>query len=792
MLKNYIKVALRNLIRQKLYVAVNILGLSIALSICLLIIGLVHNELTFEECHDNRDRIYRVDGIYSVGEYSVSMAPIMSGLGPVLPEVCPDVEKSVRIRHIGESPVEFSSETIIQAEHLLAAEQNIFDIFTLPLKEGNPGTALAAPYSVVISKKVADTYYPNENSLGKYIVLFDSMTFTITGVLEEQPSNTQIRSDYFLSYSTLSKIGFETESWTNLLSDYTYVLMRPGADPSNTEALFAGIFEKNVEPEYKNRFNLRFNPLNDIYLYSDLSNEFDPHGSPRNIYIFSSIALLILIIASINFINLSTARTTHRTKEVGIRKVLGAFRGQLIGQFITESVILTTISLMVSFVWFEIGRPVLESFIERDLTFTVFTNPILIAASITMILVVGIVSGSYPALALSRYRPSVVLRLKSKMSSSKSVLRRFLVVFQFTIAITLIAATMAAYKQIDYSLSSDPGFDNKNMLVLELDSEVTIEKANLLKQRILSTGISDKVTKMGSPPGAAYLSLFSVQPENSPEGQMTMMHGVNVGYDYFENLGLELVEGRTFSRDISGDTIDAIIINEAAVREYNIENPIGFRFIRRNSEFRVIGVMKDFHIHTYKREIMPTLLTMSMDNTGLIGVKLSPDEIPTSVAGIKDVWNEIFPDRRLNYRFLDSFISESYQDEQKISTLFMAFSLIAIFVACLGLFGLTAFMAEQKTKEIGIRKVLGASVTSLIHLLFREHILLIGVSNIIAWPIAYYLISYWLESFAYRTDIGIVLFGAAGLLTLLIALSTISFQAVKAAVANPIDAIKHE
>ena len=575
MLKNYLKVAVRNLIRQKLYVAVNVAGLAIALTVCLLIIGFLHNELTFEHNHLKRDRIYRVDGIFQFREAGVSMANIMPAMGPAMAAEFPEVERAVRFRTLDNVAVEFDRDLAIVESKIFAAEPALFEIFTLPLKYGNPQTALDAPFSVVISKEIAETYFPDMNPVGQTIKMNDQNDYHITGVLEEVPVNTQIFNNFIVSHATLEKLGMDVTSWDQIFQDFTYVLLNAEADPEAVGAKIPAFLERHLDPEKAKMYILKLQPLNDIYMNSNLSYELQPQGNVQLTYVFSCIAVLILIIATINFINLTTARTAHRLKEVGVRKTVGASRSQLMKQFLSESFLMTLISMLLGLVLFELTRPVLEGFVGRRLDIDYLRDPVLLASMIAMVVIVGVIAGSYPAFILSRHRPSLILRGGAARQGAKSFTRRILVAFQFTITIALLCFTFAIYKQIHFSLHCDLGYDKANIVLVDIEEGLTPEKRRLIADEIIKSGAVRSVSLGSTFPGEERHALYSVRPENKPDEDPTLIHGLCVDPEFCNTLGLELLEGRTLT-DNPADLKSRVLINEAAVETYGIEKPLGF------------------------------------------------------------------------------------------------------------------------------------------------------------------------------------------------------------------------
>jgi putative ABC transport system permease protein len=792
MLKNYIKSALRNLIRQKLYTVINVLGLAIGLAACLLIIGYVNNELSFENCHRNKDRIYRIDGVYALGNSRVSMASIMPAVGLAVREAFPEIERVVRIRRLWTVPLEFTHGGIVEEREGLAAEPDLLKIFTLPLKEGNPQTALEAPFSVVISEELANLHFGDQSALGRTIRARDEFDLQVTGVFQSIPANTQLKTDFVISYSTLDKIGMDTQSWTELFQDYTYVFLREGANPAEVEQKIPALLKQNLDEDKAENYILQLQPLKRIYLHSNLSYELPPSGDPVYIYIFGCVAFLILLIACINFINLSTARVSHRLREVGVRKVLGALRFQLVKQFLSESILLTVTAMVFGIALFEMAKPRLEAFIEQQLEINVWSDPVLLLSMFAMIIVVGVLSGSYPAFVLTRFQPSFILRGEILGTRSKSFLRRILVAFQFVIAIALLCVTFAVYKQINYALTSDLGFDNQDMLLINAEEGVSPEKQDLIKDEILRSGLVSSVTVTDCAPGEPRHNLYGLRAENRLDQDPTFLHGMRVDQDYLKTFGIQLVKGRDFSAEFATDAGNSILINQVMIKEYDIEEPIGFKFYLGDKAYEIVGVVRDFYTHSFHEQILPIGLFAATKDRRLIAAKLPPDFTSHTVAEIERIWIRIVPEIPFEYSFLEDVMSENYKDDRRLGILFTIFSLLTVFVACLGLFGLAAFSAERRTKEIGIRKALGASVTGIIRLLCREIVILVVIANAVAWPVAYLAIGRWLETFAYRTDITLTIFILSGLLVLFIALATVGYQSIKAALANPVDSLRYE
>ncbi len=786
MLNYYLKSAIRSLTRQKLYTILNVLGLTVGLAACLLIVGYVNNELSFENCHRNLDRIYRMECRYGKGNSQFLTTSIMPAVGPAVAQASPEIEHAVRIRNLWTVPIKWMDDGISEEREVLAAEPDLLNIFTLPLKEGNPQTALEAPFSVIISEELAELHFGEQNALGKTIKARDEFDLQITGVFERIPANTQMRTDLVVSYSTLERIGMDTQSWTGIFRDNTYVLLQAGTDPTKVEGKIPSFLQQHLGEEEAKNYSLQLQPLDKIYLHPDLSK------GPMYLYIFSFIAFLILLIASINFVNLSTAQVSHRIREVGIRKVLGAFRPQLVKQFLSESVLLTLVAMVFGIALFEMTKPLLEAYIERQLEIDLLGDPGLLLSMLGMIVFVGVLSGSYPAFVLARFQPSFILKGEILGVRSKSLLRRILVVFQFVIAVVLLCVTFSVYKQIDYAMTTDLGFNPENVLLIDAEEGMSSEKQDLIKDEILGSGLVSSVTVTDCAPGESRVQHYSVRPENKLDLEPVFFHGMRVDSDYLSTFGMELVKGRNFSGEFAADVTNSILINQAAMEQLEMNEPIGSKLYIRDKAYQVVGVVKNFHSHSFHMQIMPMVLFAATNDRRLIAVKLPPHFTSQTIDEVEKKWNRIVPGVSFKYSFLEDAIGKNYHEDRKLGTLFGIFSLLTVFIACLGLFGLAAFNAGRRTKEIGIRKTLGASVAGILRLLCKEIVVLVAIANAVAWLVAYLVINRWLETFAYRTQITLTIFLLPGLVVLIIALATVSYQAIKAALTNPVESLRYE
>lgn len=791
MLRSYLKIALRNLARSRLYTAINVIGLAVGLAGCLLIFAYLRNETGFENGHANRDRIYRVATLYQTGGSNIPSARIMPGLAPALRKECPEVAQATRFRHFRPLKVQ-AGRTIFKNETVICAEPELFEIFTIPLVEGSRSSVLAEPSTALVSESAARKYFGDRNAIGQTIKVANQADCRIAGIFRDMPANTQLKCDVICSYVTLKDLGMDIETWEIFSLYYVYILLRDGADPKALPSKITAMINEHTEEEYAKRFRVFLQPLETIYLHSELSWELFPNGDMNYVWLFSIVALLILVIACANFINLTTARVAHRVREVGIRKVTGASRPQLMRQFLGESILVAAVATFFGLCLFELGHPALESFLGRALAVNVWTDPWFAAAIIGITMVVGVFAGSYPAFYMSRMKPITNLRAAGPTGAGRGLLRRVLVVFQFVIAVGLIFLTIAIHRQVGYFRSLDKGFDADGILMLTLDDDIPGDRCTLLKERIIQSGAAAEASAMAAAPGRYDLSLTYVKPEHILDQEARIMQIVWVDHDYIPLLGLEMVQGSNLLAPTEGEDSYDIVVTERMLREYEIENPIGFRLMGDDGVFRIIGVIKDFYPYPMTNDALPIALRATPDNFHEVAVKLRQGDIPGQIAGLRQVWEDVFPETPFEFAFLDDIVSRQYDTEAKLGTLFSVFAFLATTVACLGIFALSSFAAERRTKEIGIRKTLGATVASLVRLLSREFIVLVAVANLIAWPAAYYILNLWLQQFAHRMHIGWELFATASTIALAIAVLTVSAQAIKAARANPVETLRYE
>lgn len=803
MLKSYFKIFLRNLRKYKGYTFINVVGFAIGLASCIMITMYVLNELSYDKFYENADRIYRValHRIYPNREVFYGITPVP--LAKTLESDYPEVVHATNFRRFQDVVVKYQDKVFRENRGLLAAP-NFFTVFSLPLNEGDPATVLAEPNSIVLTEAIAQKIFGEEDPLGKVLTVMGDRDFTVTGISGNVPSNSHFHFDFIVSYLTFPE-AYNYQIWTQMI-DYTYVLLRENAAAEALETKFPDMVLKYTAPRWEqtqgipykeyqaagNDYIYFLQPIRGIHLRSKLQWEMEPNSDINYIYIFSITAAFILIIACINFINLSTARSAGRAKEVGIRKVVGAHRRKLVDQFLLESILLSTFSLVIALLFVRLALPQFNRIAGKQLTFGLSSNWLLLPGMIVFALGVGIIAGFYPAFFLSAFRPAAVLKGKLLIGLTNTRIRSGLVVFQFFISTTLIICTIAIHKQLGFLVNKDLGFDKENVLLINRAGRLR-EQRDAFRQELLSSPDILNVA-FGRAPGGPYEYAKGVfEDASDPSKAKPILYYMGVDYEFLDTLKIELVAGRNFSREF-GEEENSILINEAAAKAYGWEEAVGQLIIPSGEDETpsiVIGVIKDYHFESLNRSIAP-LIIRCWHNGPPNCVRIKSRDIPATIAFIKETWERFVPEEPFECSFLDEDIVALYKAEYTSRTIIQIFSVLAIIIACLGLFGLAAFTAEQRTKEIGIRKVLGISVFGVIGLLSKEFIRWVGISVVMAWPVAWLAVRSWLGNFAYRVHIGVDVFILGGILALLIAMVTVSFQAVKAALTDPVDSLRYE
>ena len=783
MLKNYLTVATRNLLRHKAHSFINIAGLAIGMVCCILILLYVQDEFSYDRYHKNADLIYRLASRTS----TTTSAPV----APALVKEYPEVLNAVRFHPMFWTKMLIGyGERRFYEDRFFYADVTVFEVFSFRLMKGDPETALQAPHSIVITEAMAQKYFKEEDPVGKtlYMGIGRKRDYLVTGVVENTPHNSHFKFDFLASFSTLyeENLGIRVDSWGNNVHQ-TYLLLSNREAAKALEAKLPDFSERHTE---KRITGYSLQPLTDIHLYSHLRHELEANSNIA--YIFSTIATFVLLIACINFTNLSTARSTKRAREVGLRKVLGAHRRQLIQQLLGESVFLSLIALLLAVALVELALPAFNAFLGKPLSIPYSEKSVWILGFIGIVLFTGSFAGIYPAMFLSAFQPVLVLKGGFKSRSGHSSFRRVLVVLQFAISIILMVGTGIIYTQLDYVQNKALGFAQEQVVAMEILRGPLWEKSELVKTRLLEHPAILNAAASHRVPGKP-TNNFSAYLRSTADDAGIEMFEIAVENAFIPTYGITLVAGRNFSEDPESDRT-ACTINETAARELGWESPeegVGIELKVQGRWLTVIGVMEDFHFQSLHRHIEP-IVFHHFNSMSYLSVRIRPDNVQETMSFIQKVFQDLAPELPFTYSFLDADFDRMYRAEEQRGKLLGAFALLAIFVACLGLFGLASYMAEQRTKEIGIRKVLGATVLNIVILLSKEFTKLVIVANAIAWPVAYFVMDKWLTNFAYRIVPGKGIFILGGLLALCIALATVSYQAVKAATTNPVDALRYE
>ena len=798
MLKNYLRVAWANLRKHKAFSFINILGLSIGLTCSILILIYVFHELSYDRFHDNSDRIFRLRIELKIAGDHLDIPKSSPPMAEYLVRNYPEVQNAVRLRSLGRLPVRYK-DNLHYEDHLFFADNSIFEIFTFPMLKGDPRTALKTAYSAVLTEDMAKKYFGEDDPLGKVLNINNQFDFTITGVVKNIPRNSHFIFDMLCSFETYAQENKrDMQNWISI-NNYTYLLLQKGYDYKQLEKKFPEMIEKNagVLLRYvKGEMAVSLQPLTSIHLHSNLMQELSGNSSITYVYIFIVIAVFILAIACINFMNLSTARSANRAQEVGMRKVLGAGRGQIIRQLLGESIFFSLISLIVALLLVELVLPFFRAVSGVDLSIHYAKNPWIILGLIGLALLTGLGAGSYPAFFLSAFQPVRVLKGVFKTGPGSSRFRSVLVIAQFAISIALVVGTFVVSSQLHFMKNKRLGFEKEQVVVIPISDESTLESLEPLKEELKSRrGILGVAASSHVPGQTTYFNPFI--PEGFTLDQMQYMGELYIDHDFIPTMGIEMIAGRNFSQDFRTDQNQAVIINETAAKKFGWDDPVGKKIQElsmsgKMKALTVIGVVKDFHLESLHKQIAPLFIGYTTHVFNSLSVRISPEDIPETISFLRDKMKHFDPHRPFEYTFLNDSFDSQYRAEERLGKIFSSFSALAIFIACLGLFGLASFTAEQRTKEIGIRRVLGASVPGIVVMLSKEFMKWVIIANVIAWPIAYFSLNKWLQGFAYRTNVAFISFIIASALSLAIALLTVSYQAVRAATANPAESLRYE
>ena len=804
MIKNYIKVAFRNLKKNKTYAIINILGLSLGLMIALIVYLFVQNETSYEKHIDGSDRIYRIGLSASIFGQEIIGPSSCGPMANALRTEFTDVETATRINDINDVLL-VNDETRLYFEYGAQVDSAFFQVFNYDFIYGNPSTATIEDNAIVLSENAAEKLFGGENPMGKIVKWDDRVDYIVRGVVREPKGNSHFYFDYFLGLNETDDL-----SWTNG-NFYTYVKLNQGVQKDDFFDGMTANFYKKVASEVEqfikmtmeeflaiegNAFQYFIQPLEDIHLYSNYTDEIKQNGSIQYVYVFIVIALLVIIIAGINFMNLSTARAGKRAKEVGMRKVFGATKKMLIAQFLIESIIQSFIALLVAFILVELFLPGFNNVMQTALNLfnSHFAQTLLFAFIIT--LVYGIFAGSYPAFFLSKFQPIAVLKGDLTKTKGGTLLRKSLVVTQFSAATVLIIGMIIIFMQISFMQNKDLGFKGDQVLLIPIQTQRLANNFEVHKKEFLKNPNILSITASNGIPGN---TVSNGTKQLVGREDLLYMHSMRVDADYMKTLDIELIEGNPFVKKTATDSTTYLIINETTVNSYNLESPIGARInLSLDPQFNevatVVGVMKDFHHEGFDQTIKPLMLEYNPSNNNLytVSMKISPENMNATINTIESKWNEIEPSHPFSYSFLDEDFAELYAQQKHFGAIFLFMTILAIIISAMGLYGLASYTTQQRTKEIGVRKVMGASSRQLIKMLTKDFIKLVLIANIFAWPISFLLIKNWLSNFSYQIDLPVIPFVFATLLAVIIALITVSYQAFNASNADPVMALKYE
>jgi len=798
-LHNYLTIAIRNLLRYPAYTLINIVGLAIGLAACMLIVLYVWDELSYDRYHPHADRVYRVvDDIESAGQ-TVRTAGSPSGWGPVLKRDFPEIELYARVRGTTSAWFFMHEEKRFYEKKVIWADAALLDLFTIPFVAGDPGTALTEPYSIVISEEMAFKYFGNEEPMGRVLRGDNLWDFTVTGVMRNIPANTHLRPDMITSLLTRNAIYPNSlDEWEMHENNYTYIRLHENASPDDLESQLPAFVERNKTGRFRESTKVlrpSLQPLVDIHLHSHRDSELEPNGDIRYVVIFLVIAFLIPLIACINFVNLATARSAMRAREVGVRKVMGANRTQLLGQFLGEAVVMAGLAMIAAVALAHLALPGVNVLAGKQLDFALSNGWVLGALAAGTILI-ALAAGSYPAVYLSGFLPTEVLKGSLKSGTHGMGLRQVLVVIQFVMSIFLLVSTAVIYDQLEYIQEMRLGFNKEQVLVVKITGREQRESVPVLKQRLAQLpGVVGMATTDGVP-GVKAPRIMAVRSDEMSPGDNLIVSVLTSDDQFLGVMEIDVVAGRNFPLDWSRDSTMVLLLNETAARKLGWETPpdaIGMpvEWIEYGGlQGRVLGVMEDFHLQSIREEIEPIVFMHNPLYFTDILIRIKPEEVPDTIARIREVWREVDPLYPLAYTFLDEDYDSLYRAERQLGTIFAVFAFLAILVACLGLLGLASFSIQQRTREIGIRMVLGAAVSDIVLLLSKDFMKYVLLANVIAWPLAYLAMTQWLQNYAYAAGINFAWFVAGGIVALVIAWLTIGVHALAAAGRNPVNALR--
>jgi len=775
MLINYLKITIRNIRRHKAYSFINIAGLAIGIVSCMLIMLWVQDELSYDRFHEHADSLY-------VATFSNGSTVTPTALSGFLKAEYPEVLHTSRFTYMGSNLLKYEDTEIYEAGGVMV-DPDFVKMFTIPLLGGYQETSLNDPQSILISEKLAHKYFGNKDPIGQTMTFATSIDLKVTGVFEDYPANSHIRFEFILPLALSKMWNWNLNTW-EYNNIRTYVQLHEGTPVKSVDSKISDVVERH-RPQDQRPLSLQ--PVTRLHL-----NPYHGRGTLTYIFLFSAMAFFILIIACINFINLTTAKSSNRAKEVGIRKTVGAFRAHLIRQFFGESLFLTLIASAIGVGLSILVLPGFNNLSGKTFTWEVLLQQGVLLGIFSILILTVLIAGSYPALFLSRFQPARVLTGKLKAGMKGGTLRKILVVVQFSLSVFLVLGTVTIYRQVHFLQERDVGYDREHVVIFGISGQI-IQNRDTIKTMLLSN------------PGIQHVTLVDIAPyrwqSNAGVGdvhwegktnQQVKMVMTSVDYDFLDTFGLEMAEGRFFSKEYSTDATESFVVNQAAVKAMEMDDPIGKELRVWDYKRKIIGVVKDYHFESLHKPIIPMAMRIDPRWYQQACVRISPHRVRDTLAFLEKKWKEGHPRYPFEYQFLDDMIHSLYRSEQSIGTVVTVFTVLALFISCLGIFGLSSYTAEQRTKEIGIRRVLGASVSNVVKHISKEFVFLVIIANVIAWPLAYFLINLWLQKFAYRIAIGWLTFILVGMVVLVLSLFTISWQIIRAATANPVDSLRYE
>ncbi|MDI1322416.1 MAG: ABC transporter permease [Algoriphagus sp.] len=806
MLKNFLKIAFRNLVKNKIYSGINILGLSLGMAASILIIIYIVDELSYDKFHPQGELIYKVgmQGKMNGNEFKMAFTP--APMAQALKDEVPEVADAIRLGVFHTVPIRFEDKTFTEPL-MLVAEPHFFEFFGFELLKGDPKTALKGTDRVVLTETTSKKYFGDVDPIGQVILRGSEKRATeVTGVVADPPHNSHIDFEMILSSESWDYMKDLQWSSNNL---YTYYRIHPGSDPQKVKVAVDNFIQKYFGPEIEkflgismkafleqgNQFGYLIQPMHDIHLYSDLDEEIKPSGNIQYLYIFGAIALFIIVIACINFMNLSTARSANRAKEVGVRKSVGAGKGRLVGQFLLESLIYSFISGFFALVFIVLALQPFNSLSGKELGFEFFANPMVLPGFLGFMILIGLMAGSYPAFYLTSFSPIAVLKGKIRSGVKRSLFRNGLVVFQFFISISMIISSLVVYKQLGYMQDKNMGFEKENVINLLHTNSLGTNSEAFRQELMANTGFTSASFANNLPPNIDWTSVFKTS-----DTQQDFLCTINfVDQEHLEAMGYKLVTGRFFSKDYPSDT-GAILVNESAFRQMGWTKLDGNQrlggFWHTNAvpiEREVIGVVQDFNFESLRSNVRPLIMALGPVPNSEMAIRISPGNVNEKIEFLEKTWKKHSEGAAFEYSFVDANFDALFQSEQKMGNIILVFTILAISIACLGLFGLAAYTTEQRSKEISIRKALGASMTNLVTILSKDFTLLVVLAFVISGPLTYYFMTeYWLQNFAYRVEIDVFLVLLAGVIAVVIGWLTVSYQSFKTAASNPVDYLKNE